>query len=608
MRPIPTPTPRIPAWSDPDSCLRSSDRTQETLCMKTQRLIIAALCCLGGMATGCALHSAAPGDPAAVVRPPAAPPDREMPESAYFYFLASQRERQAGNTDKAILLVRSAIESEPDSAYLRRELATLYLQNKEEERALAVIEELLLRTPDDVKGLILYGGIKQLRKDPRGAVEAYEKVIRLDPSQEKIFSLLAGIYLEAAELADAERVLGELHARFPRSYAGSFLLGRLHLARSDLPAAEKAFTQCREIDPDNLDPLFELLKIYREQGRQSDIAAVIRDILELDPENSRASLELALFYRRSGRNAEAETTLLRLGERSRSEFDVILNLIQGYVEPKKTEEALFLIRGMLRAAPDSSDLNHLKGFTLFGTKQYGEALEAFRKVASDSRFYQDAVVHMAFILQERGSTEEALQQLETAIGRSPGNPELYYYLGTIYEEAGRYEEALAALTQAIEKAPDNANFLFRLGIVYDKQKNKQASIETMRRVIALDPKNANALNYLGYTLAEMGENLDEAERLIIEALRHKPSDGYITDSLGWVYYQKGDYARALEYLRKAHELVPDDPTIMEHVGDAYLKLGDKANALKFYQRALSKKDKDKQELQQKIRQLKGGGS
>ncbi len=263
---------------------------------------------------------------------------------------------------------------------------------------------------------------------------------------------------------------------------------------------------------------------------------------------------------------------------------------------------------MLKADPESPDLNHLKGFTLFGLKQYAPALDAFRKVTPASRFYQDAVVHTAFILQEQGKTGEALQQVESAIQKNPANPELHYYLGTIYEEAGRYEEALDALTQATQKAPDNANFLFRLGIVYDKQKNKEASIETMRRVIALDPTNANALNYLGYTYAEMGQNLDEAEQLILEALRHKPDDGYITDSLGWVYYQKGDYPRALQHLKRAHEIVPDDPTIMEHIGDAYLKLNDRASALKFYQRALSKKEKDKEELQRKVKQLKGGGS
>jgi Flp pilus assembly protein TadD len=99
----------------------------------------------------------------------------------------------------------------------------------------------------------------------------------------------------------------------------------------------------------------------------------------------------------------------------------------------------------------------------------------------------------------------------------------------------------------------------------------------MRKVIALDPKNANALNYLGYTYADLGQNLDEAEQLVIEALKYKANDGFITDSLGWVYYKKGEYTKALDYLRKAHELVPDDPTTGARRG-CLSPLNDKANA------------------------------
>ncbi len=136
----------------------------------------------------------------------------------------------------------------------------------------------------------------------------------------------------------------------------------------------------------------------------------------------------------------------------------------------------------------------------------------------------------------------------------------------------------------------------------------------MRRVIALEPQNASALNYLGYTYADLGQNLDEAEQLILEALKYKPDDGFITDSLGWVYYKKGDYQKALAYLKKASEIVPEDPVILEHVGDAYLKLNDKPNALKYYQKSLVKREKEKDKdteklkekeaLQRKIRQLK----
>jgi tetratricopeptide (TPR) repeat protein len=127
----------------------------------------------------------------------------------------------------------------------------------------------------------------------------------------------------------------------------------------------------------------------------------------------------------------------------------------------------------------------------------------------------------------------------------------------------------------------------------------------MKVVIGIDPKHANALNYLGYTYAELGENLDEAERLIKAALKEKPDDGYITDSLGWVYYKKRLYTKALKYLEKAVSLVPDDPTILEHLGDVYLEMSNKEKALEFYQRSLNKKKKDTADLEKKIQGLMG---
>ena len=86
-------------------------------------------------------------------------------------------------------------------------------------------------------------------------------------------------------------------------------------------------------------------------------------------------------------------------------------------------------------------------------------------------------------------------------------------------------------------------------------------------------------------------------------MKYKPNDAYITDSLGWVYYKKGEFDKAIIYLKKAVELVPDDPIMLEHVGDAYLKLNDRENALKYYKKSLEVKEKDKGALEEKIRQL-----
>jgi tetratricopeptide (TPR) repeat protein len=122
----------------------------------------------------------------------------------------------------------------------------------------------------------------------------------------------------------------------------------------------------------------------------------------------------------------------------------------------------------------------------------------------------------------------------------------------------------------------------------------------MQKALEKNPDNASALNYIGYTWAEQGTNLDEAERMIKRAIELRPDDGYIVDSLGWVYYmrarplvQSGRTAeaqpwldRAIEELEKAHELTGGDPVISEHLGDAYLLLDQKELALKKFQEAL----------------------
>jgi tetratricopeptide (TPR) repeat protein len=103
----------------------------------------------------------------------------------------------------------------------------------------------------------------------------------------------------------------------------------------------------------------------------------------------------------------------------------------------------------------------------------------------------------------------------------------------------------------------------------------------------------------------MGVQLDEAEQLIQRALQVEPNDGFYIDSLGWVYFQKGDYPRAVEQLERAVAITVDDPTIIEHLGDAYVKTGKSDRALSSYREAMQKSKEDDQikRLREKIERL-----
>jgi len=181
---------------------------------------------------------------------------------------------------------------------------------------------------------------------------------------------------------------------------------------------------------------------------------------------------------------------------------------------------------------------------------------------------------------------------------------LYRLLGALLERAKRYEEGIAVLQKALEIDRENEEIHFLLGVLYEKAVKLEDSISAMQKVLQINPDNADALNYIGYTYAEQGINLDQAEELVKKALRLKPRDGYIIDSLGWVYFKKGDYKKAVRHLEEAEEYAAEDPLIKEHLGDAYLKADFKDKALEMYEKALAL-EPGKDELKKKIEMLRG---
>jgi Tfp pilus assembly protein PilF len=93
--------------------------------------------------------------------------------------------------------------------------------------------------------------------------------------------------------------------------------------------------------------------------------------------------------------------------------------------------------------------------------------------------------------------------------------------------------------------------------------------------------------------------------LITRAVELAPYDGYILDSLGWLYYQRGEYEQAHETLHRAGQLA-EDAIIFEHIADAALKLGKHEEAEHFLKRALElegTKPEDRERISEKYQEL-----
>ena len=136
---------------------------------------------------------------------------------------------------------------------------------------------------------------------------------------------------------------------------------------------------------------------------------------------------------------------------------------------------------------------------------------------------------------------------------------------------------------------DLANALRQL-IVAEKLRD----VELLNRVWKLlaDTKqieSPDAANSVGYVAAELNVRLDEAAKLIEEAVKGEPDNYAYLDSMAWVLYRQGRYDEAQKYIDlalRASEQELARGVIYEHLGDILLARGKKAEALAAYREAL----------------------
>lgn len=532
--------------------------------------------------------------------PPAA---AENNAAAYYYFSAAQMKLKEGQVAEAQRLLEMVIRYDPQSSGPKLELAGLYLLQKDSEAALQLIQRVLSDEPDNAKALVLAGRIYQERKALQEAKSYFERALAANPSDLNVYLYLGRIYWNDNDLPNAGRIFHKMVVQFPAYYAAHYFSGRVLAAQGKNKQAEAAFKRSLELEPSVEEPRFELIKIYKSQNRPDKVIEMYTAILANDPDNVQAAMELAVFYRQNGLSKKAWPILADLGRRSGEDGGILSFLFENYLAPKQYKLAAWIISGMLKGAADNSDLQYLAGVAYDELKLTPKALDHLRRVAPGSRFYKNAVLHRALLLRDSKKLDQSIVVVRQALKHDPKNADYYLYLGMLYEELQQYNKAVHILSQGIAVDGKNIRIHFRLGIIQDKAGHKQDAIAEMKRVLQLQPQDAEALNYLGYTYADLGIHLDEAEALIRSALKIRPDDGYINDSLAWVYYKKGHYEEALKWLKKAEMLVPDDPVILEHLGDVHMKLNSHRKALKYYERSLKVKDKDREQLEQKIRAL-----
>ncbi|MGQ9802030.1 MAG: sulfatase-like hydrolase/transferase [Candidatus Saccharicenans sp.] len=229
----------------------------------------------------------------------------------------------------------------------------------------------------------------------------------------------------------------------------------------------------------------------------------------------------------------------------------------------RVQEAINLLQANLQEKEDHDlSYNYLSSIYL-ERGQYREALAVLRR--GRDRLPGNYTIFLAYVstLLELGDYQEVARltgEVES-FPQAGNDPEIWNSLGAALINLGRYEEALEKLDKALSIDPDfpaalsNQGFaLLMIARLKSDRQLLEKSMDRFKEALARNRNYAQAYNGLGAAYKSAG-NTEAAIQCWLQALQLAPDLSQVLYNLGFAYLEKGEKARALEYLLKYKEKV-----------------------------------------------------
>lgn len=475
----------------------------------------------------------------------------------------AMNELRQGAFENAEPLYDKAISANPADPEVYRRIADAYLSQERLDRAAELFNKAIVLNPKDILSMESLSVVEEKRGRVKEAEELLRKALDQSPANPELLKHLGALYLRNGDRRHAAELFQQVVTADRLDLSTWLALAQIYLEDENAAALDRL-----ETDADNR------LSEYPQFGEQ--YGRLAQDFGEY--ERSRRALERALKVvpadvgiRASLARAYVRLNLPDLAVKALNDADpfiknseelklrksALLANLQG--ELNRFDQAEKIWEGLIKSKPEELEFR----------EQYLMTLVKAGKDAAVQKELND-------VIRQFG----AEKPLETQILRAE-----------VFKAQGDAPRAVGVLKQLLADNPENHEVWFRLALAASEVNDINLAETYYRKLIDLGPADKNhyyetATNNLGYMFAQNKTRLDEAEKLVKQALEANPTAAYIMDSLGWVYFMKEDYQNARLYMEKAAKRAYRDAEIYTNLGQLYEKIGEKELARTSYDRAL----------------------
>jgi tetratricopeptide (TPR) repeat protein len=525
----------------------------------------------------------------------------------------------AQRVPEAEAAIKDALAIDPQHVLANRMLGVLCLASgrpKDAEQPLKIVADVSKAPAAQLQLADYYAGIGR-------TADAVKLLTPLASSQTTLVdaeSRLAALDYAAGRKDEAHKRLDGILARVPNSAPVLVTKAQWLIAENELDAALTSAKAAVAADPQSASAHFVLATTHDRRMETADAANEYREVLRLNPRATAAQVALSRLSLAAGDRTEA----LRQAEAAKlsapSNLEAKVTLARSLIAAGNLTRADAEVNELLEAAPQSPVVQAVNGALLASRNNAAAARAAFERALRASPGFLEALGGLTYLDLQTKNPAAAIARLDADLRRQPGRPQVlallaraalaagdaaraeqalrqaiavdprftpaYAMLAQLYLKQGRLDQARAEYEGIGQRNPSDVGARTMVGSLLEVQGKRDEAVKAYQVVVNSGGNAPVAANNLAFIYAERGTNLDEALQLATQAKQRMPDDASVDDTLGWIYYKKGQPQLAIGPLQDSLKKRSDNAEVLYHLGMTQAKLGQNAEARVSLQRAL----------------------
>ena len=451
------------------------------------------------------------------------------------------------------------INQEPKNVTARKLAALTALRGHDKAVAVKQLNALLTAEPDNFENALLeLSSILQKEGKEKFIYDALESLSTKTTSNKAVIYFVQSLLsMQMKNNAQAESKVKQTLQLQPDWEHPILIQAQLAFMAHDFPRVKSLLNDAILKHPNNA-PFKKLLaQTLIKMSDYEAAAGLYESLINQSPKEGDNYIALALINLELNKDENAQTILKTLSEQP--QWESAANFYLGKIEEKHNNSA--------------------------------GAVALFDKV-SDPQLSLDAAISSINLLVKERQFEQVQSRLNVLLQKYPQQKLRFVLMqASLYSQQNQQEKSFDLLTETLLQFPDEKDVLYTRALVAEHLGKIGVLEADLKKIIAKYPDDVDALNALGYKLLDDSTRYHEAEKYLQHAIKLRPNEPAIMDSVGWLQFKIGKYPQALNYLQSAYEK-QNSGEIAAHLCEVLWSMGRKDEAQQVFDNAIKVSPED----------------